>query len=391
MKKLVTLKDKIKLFLTKDFELPPTFLDNGEDRIPSMGQSGVWNYKYLPKLLDALNNFLNNIDLLDPQKQEFLHTEIDRIELLFNSTHSKLLAKDSEEFTHEFHLLLKNIESLVDFLHNDPFKFIFKDNNNYDFNHIVDLIQLNYFKDHDSFLDICNNIFNENNNDLRINALKKISHYSINFNLLDTNNQFALINELNTIFNNFLREKIKSEISFLNSEKRHQEENIKKEYIKLELSKNSELISAFGDQSKDIQTSIQMLYFAIFGVFLIILGSIFYKMNDTLNSSHDWDIRNLYFLSFILSLSALLTFLIKEKNSLMTKMNYFHKCHVELKALSSYVAGIDKNKVEQLKIDLAPIYFTAGETSSINNPSEPTLSNDQVTQLIDVLKESIKK
>lgn len=391
MKNLLPLKDKIKLLLTKDFDLPPTLLDNSEDRIPSMGQSGVWKYEYLPKLLDALNNFLNNIDILDPQKHDFLHTKIDQIELIFNSTHSKLLAKDFEKFTHEFDLLIKNVESLLDFLHNDPFKFLFNDNNHYDFNHIVDLIQINYFKGHDSFLDICNKIFNENNNDLRVNALKKISYYSINHSLSDINHQFSLINELNSIYNNFIKDQINSEVSSLNEKKRFHEENIKKEYIKIELSKNSELISAFGDQSKDLQTSIQILYFAIFGVFLIILGSIFYKMNDTLNSSHDWDIRNLYFLSFILSLSALLTFLIKEKNSLMTKMNYFHKCHVELKALSSYVAGIDKHKVEQLKIDLAPIYFTAGETSSINNPSEPTLSNNQVTQILDILKEGIKK
>lgn len=391
MKKLLPLKDKIKLLLTKDFDLPPTLLDSDEGRIPSTDQSGEWKYEYLPKLLDALNNFLNNIDILDPQKHDFLHTKIDQIELIFNSTHSKLLAKDFEKFTHEFDLLIKNVESLLDFLHNDPFKFLFNDNNHYDFNHIVDLIQINYFKGHDSFLDICNKIFNENNNDLKVNALKKISYYSINHNLSDINHQFSLINELNSIYNNFIKDKINSEVSFLNSEKRLHEENIKKEYIKIELSKNSELISAFGDQSKDLKTSIQILYFAIFGVFLVILGSLFYKMNDTLNSSHNWDIRNLYFLSFILYLSALLTFLIKEKNSLMTKMNYFHKCHVELKALSSYVAGIDKDKIEQLKLDLAPIYFTAGETSSINNPSEPTLGNDQVTQLLDILKEGIKK
>lgn len=392
MNKKINLKDTIDSFLSRDLELPKIFNEKTNEIFPSNNEPGDWKLNYIPKLKNALTNILDNFDLLSLAQQAKLQDMVKMVEIRLSKVHEAIINTSYNGFIYEFNLLKHDVDELISHLEKKPFRFEYNSSVEYDFNHIINLLKNIYFSGEESFTDITNKISNENSDNIRNIALKEISNFSTNSNLDENSNKIALVNRLNLIYNQFISTKLQAEQRNLSLERRAQEDRLKKEYFQLELTKNSELISAFGDQSKDIQTSIQILYFAIFGVFLLILGSIFYKMNDTLNTSHDWDIRNLYFLSFILSLSALLTFLIKEKNSLTTKRNYFHKCHVELKALSGYVAGIDKDKVEQLKIDLAPTYFTAGETGSLNsNNSEPTLTNDQVTQLIDLLKESLKK
>ena len=384
------LEYKIQSLFAEGLALTAHLIENSDERIPSMGEVGEWNYQYLPILVKYFNTIMDNIALLNSKNQDILYNRINEIESQYKMLGQTIVEQDRLACSQELSKLKEIINDLTP-LEDLPFTFEYQEDKEYKFMNIVTLIQNNYFTELGGFLNIVNKINREKSNTLNIKALKKISEYSVNSKLSNINDKLELVSDLHEIYHEFMLEKLHYENKNLWLEKKDHEERIKEEYFKLELTKNSELISAFGDQSKDTQTSIQILYFAIFGVFLLILGSIFFKMNDTLNSSQNWNITNLYFLSFILSLSALLTFLIKEKNNLTSKRDYFHKCHVELKALSSYVAGIDTDKVEQLKIDLAPIYFTAGETNNLNNASEPSLSKDQVTQLIDLLKESIKK
>ncbi|HCQ9656556.1 TPA: hypothetical protein OMQ23_003161, partial [Acinetobacter baumannii] len=100
----------------------------------------------------------------------------------------------------------------------------------------------------------------------------------------------------------------------------------------------------------------------------------------------------LYFLSLIISLTGLLAFLIKEKNSLTAQRDYFERCDTELNAFITYVSDFDPDEIKKLKFDLAKNYFIGGNAQiSKGTTQDQTLTPENMKQILDILKELSKK
>ncbi|MCW1490386.1 hypothetical protein OLN43_14105, partial [Acinetobacter baumannii] len=152
-------------------------------------------------------------------------------------------------------------------------------------------------------------------------------------------------------------------------------------------------ITAFKNKSETMKDYLHILYFLISLVFLSIITSVFVRMVTKHKIGSNFDISSfIYFISFIVSLTALLTFLIREKNNLSTQRDYFERCDTELRALTTYVVGLPQDKIDNLKIELAKQYFTAG-SNQINKGSNQdiSLTPENFKQVLDILKEVSKK
>lgn len=150
----------------------------------------------------------------------------------------------------------------------------------------------------------------------------------------------------------------------------------------MEKAKSGKIITAFKDRSKKAKDYIQILYFAITFLFLTIISSFIFRM--AMNTEFSTG-SFLYFLSFIIAVSGLLTFVIKEKNRLVDQSDHFEKCHTELEALTTYVVDLDPKRVEDLKIDLAYKYFTGGNNGNTSEKSEMNIPNETIKQFLDLL------
>ncbi|MDC4682131.1 hypothetical protein NQ804_18835, partial [Acinetobacter baumannii] len=69
------------------------------------------------------------------------------------------------------------------------------------------------------------------------------------------------------------------------------------------------------------------------------------------------------------------------------------RCQVELEALATYTAGFEKDQITNLKLELAPKYFTAGQNERTEDLTKDDLpvTNEQFKQILDFIKDLIKK
>ncbi|PNH14142.1 Uncharacterised protein [Klebsiella pneumoniae] len=189
------------------------------------------------------------------------------------------------------------------------------------------------------------------------------------------------------------KNKIKQEYDYLKTERIKFETDKDKALEEVELAKSKLIITAFKNKSETMKDYLHILYFLISLVFLSIITSVFVRMVTKHEIGSNFDISSfIYFISFIVSLTALLTFLIREKNNLSTQRDYFERCDTELRALTTYVVGLPQDKIDNLKIELAKQYFTAG-SNQINKGSNQdiSLTPENFKQVLDILKEVSKK
>jgi hypothetical protein len=178
--------------------------------------------------------------------------------------------------------------------------------------------------------------------------------------------------------------KINEEIKNLNKAKEEIELYKLNTLKEVENAKSGLIITAFEERSKNTSSYISILYFLIALLFLIIISSFIFRM--AINHNNEFHISSfIYFLSYIIAISGLLAFLIREKNRLVDQKDYFERCHTELRALTTYVVDIDPQKVEDLKLQLAHKYFTGGNNTQPSEKNEISIPDENIKQLIELL------
>lgn len=194
-------------------------------------------------------------------------------------------------------------------------------------------------------------------------------------------------NEIRSLYLDIEQDKLTDEVHNL-------DKNTKKIKEGLGLAENEELIKAFKIQADEYSKNIQNYTHIIIFVFITI--SLFILLKILINRLNFELYELVMFGSLIISLSALLTYLIQERRRLVNLQTYCIKCYLELSALPKYTADLEKEQIQKLKIDLASVYFkghindkklntSTNEITTINNALDTT------TKLLTNIKDIFKK
>lgn len=250
------------------------------------------------------------------------------------------------------------------------------------------IIYKNHLSSLESFLEEINK---ENNYTTKANILNKL----INFNNLEhtsnnTNQLYKIIFDIIQDYKNDIQDGIIISKIELNQEKNNIEQIKNKALEEIEKAKNSLIITAFKNKGESMNDYIGISYFLISLLFLLIIASLFFRLNTPIHEGFKLE-SFIYFISFITGISSLLAYLIKQNNRLVQQRDYFLRCHVELSALPTYVYDIEKTKIDSLKIELAQKYFTGGTGNETKTTPEVSLTNENIKQLFDIVKELTKK
>lgn len=157
---------------------------------------------------------------------------------------------------------------------------------------------------------------------------------------------------------------------------------------------NSDLLKGYDKETRRLGRKIIFLSFVIFVLFLTIIGLFIFKFKNLYNYFYEIPKSNIpnffenpwYLLSFftlIFSISALLTYLIKDRNRLIKLYDHFNLNWLELSAMPKYMAELSPDERKYLYITLAPTYFK-GFYPSKDAPSEiQKVDIDSISKFLD--------
>lgn len=337
------------------------------DRFPSMGQIGIWNYQIIPRVLKFVESCRIHHRFLSEDSLNKIETKIEEILSIYlelKNLNDKITPENVIQFStklEKLDSLSGNLEELVPTL--DP-DYILE--NDEDIIKIVDFISStidfdeNYYK---------TEILKISSSNLKQAALQNLILF---YNSVSAGiPEYRYIHNINSLILNELKKNIK---------KTELENN-----ISLEIAKNEYSIIEFKNKADQFATPIRILNILIYGAFLIMILIVFTKF---INQP---DLKDIYYsIPLFLVLSSFIAYLNKEKKTLSDQYHNYMKCHTELIALSTYIVGIDGAKSENLKIHLADKYFT-GYTQNDNNSITTPLNNENINQIISLLKDIQKK
>lgn len=154
---------------------------------------------------------------------------------------------------------------------------------------------------------------------------------------------------------------------------------------------NEKLQQVFGKKAEDLTPEIKDLHTKIITLFSLIISLIF-SMFLYIAFNHDFKIERFYilYLSIFLTLSAVLTYLIRERIRLVKYQHYCNISFLEIDALSTYTAQLnDTDKIEDLKIQLAYRYFQGPNGDSNQAVDEKDLSflSSKINELTNMVKD----
>ncbi|XZW38029.1 hypothetical protein ACT4WW_07465 [Acinetobacter baumannii] len=332
-----------------------------------------WKFEFIPKVSNLIEEIDKNKTSLDEKKLEMLNIYLDSlIENLKNIADVILTGNEvsydiSPKFINELYDLLNmgiifkykkieeefiydstlysNIKSL--YLEFDSSKII------YNFLHSNKNTNLNKVEILNSLEQIYFELVVNNS----LTAAKKLED-----KVLFEINQDSKINE----FNNY-KELLEDKLKKLNDIQDTIEEKIKKANEASLIGVNHELLKGYDSEVTKINKVCNRLSVYIIIIFLIIIGTMGFKLyliydyvfNN--NTSHLAHLKDHYILfsifTFILSLAALLTYLIKERSRLLKLHDHFNLTKLELIALPKYMGEFDSNSRIELYKTLAQNYF----------------------------------
>lgn len=127
-------------------------------------------------------------------------------------------------------------------------------------------------------------------------------------------------------------------------------------------------------------------------LFIIIIFFIVIKLGLTLFYYNEFTkIYNLIpFVSLIIACSALLTYLIKDRNRLIKLYTHYDMCHRELSTLPEYMRELDLDQRKKMYIDLSINYFRGGNLNNeatTNNKSEIETIKTSISDLAKIVSE----
>ncbi|MDC5430780.1 hypothetical protein NRA51_12585 [Acinetobacter baumannii] len=363
----------------------------GEERFPTQIQSGKWREEGLKSIKEIITTLTEYSVYYTPQFSEEVKIKLNEVIILYKKIIEVILIEDISNFSLYFNNIKSNISTIVETLLKPKFKDITQDEfKNDDFfkltPYIIALHKL------DSLGQLLTFISKESNKDLYY----KTTCILVDFNNLSYREKSEKISvlpaQITSIYQNYVEESSAQKKEELRMELSKVEQKRLQTIEEIERAKNSLIITAFKDKSDSVKDYINILYFMISLLFLVIIASLFFRLNIKPEEKFHL-LPFLYFVSYITAISSFLAFLIKEKNRLVAQSDYFNRCHVELSALPTYVYDLEKSEIENLKIELAHKYFTGGATNNENknNNQDLNISNENIKQMLEIIKEVSKK
>ncbi|MDX8154381.1 hypothetical protein SLJ62_02310 [Acinetobacter pittii] len=351
-------------------------------------------------LIEALNRTLRMNSFIQKIANFLPYVQLKHIILTLHAILSKLPLDDdnlNEEkirtYISEFHSISNELSRLtnVDFQ-----SYYYDKKTEADLKNLLDAIE-DYFKTYEidfpsNIKELAIKVFNHELVDDKVHE-KIINDLVKVFNLSKTNldESAALLKELYLS----LRE---TDLDLQANKFSHQVNEHTKEYKEarenLGLKENSGLIDIFKNDSENYTWPIRFYTVSIVSVFF----GICYFINDKIvhfEKNQDWHLY-LFFSTVILTLSGLLTFLIRERSRLIALQTYCKKYHLELTALPNYLAELSPEQARELRIELAKIYFKGYDDNAKTDGRESNISQlsstlDQVVKSISEIKNILSK
>lgn len=273
-----------------------------------------------------------------------------------------------------------------------------------DFLKLLDLLEANYGiyfnDDNENFIDKTGLL---NSEDVR---LKLIEFYNIirNSHFRSEQSSLSTVATGYVDYFNFLiacsntKNEIKTELEKLENQRQQKLQeiaNLEQKAIDVNYSissqSNTRIQEVFGSEAEKLEPKIFKLNENITTLFALMLGLLI-SVALLIAINHDIKIERFYivYLSTLLVLSAFLTYLIKERTRLIKYQHYCNISFLEIKALSDYTAQLDnKDKIEDLKIQLAYRYFQGPNSQSNPSTDEQDLNvvSSKLNELINMVKD----
>ncbi|MGU3289110.1 hypothetical protein ACLBWM_05750 [Acinetobacter radioresistens] len=335
----------------------------GEEYIPSRGQRYTWQHCIVANTEYYIKNIQENINLLSSQSLNFIYFNLVEIKNKLNT--ALFYLNECEEHNQEkVSSVLEDTQQFID--HNNSLN-----NLSYEFNDSISAQDIDY-------------LYNKLNNELKnFDANYVIHNYITDEVIKDRDTRNDILSKLVEINNLLLKpkdyatgrhiERIISQIENMILNNRQIEENIKEvkeiaqqvSEIEKQFKKNSsievnyKLLNGYSIETKNLLNKIESIHKIIILIFIGIISILTFKfiliifLNDFFK---DW-FNFFSFITLILTLSALLTYFIKERSRLIKLYDYYNLSKLELSALPDYMNELDRQQRNDLYISLAPNYF----------------------------------
>ncbi|MBP2603661.1 hypothetical protein [Acinetobacter calcoaceticus] len=162
---------------------------------------------------------------------------------------------------------------------------------------------------------------------------------------------------------------------------------------KIGLIEDQKLIFAHQNFSKNQDSPVCKLSWAINCIFIFIIGSLIALFCYFTISKIELNWRYyIFYLSIYITLTGYLTYLIKERVRLLNIKSYCDKTWLEITALSYYMAEFKPDEVVKLKMQLADKYFAGPNIESSNiKELSPELTTSLIMELLKSGKDQASK
>lgn len=342
-----------------------------EDSTPTSGQSGEWNYNIKRLVKEYIDNFYKKSNFYRLEDLGFVLNFLEKLQSELKETLFALTNSTGDNYQ----LVNSKLEAVKNTVSNpfdlDSLKFQYKEEFNQD--EILSLYEniKRYLQDFDINEEVYNFINNTEDSDKKVYLLKSlIDLYNLqleNSNYLSGRKTEKLMQEIEKLIQPSNREKVTQLVNETNEMVVHVKEN-------LGLSKNEKLLMIFNNEAKELGEKIDDLNAIIIGILsLLVIGF----LTMILNSIFPADLKHyLFYVSLLVVISALLTYLIKDRLRLIEFQNYCKRMYMEITALPDYMATLTPEQQEALRISLSSNYFTGNLFTS--NPSQVKDMSDSV-------------
>ncbi|MGN5764411.1 hypothetical protein ACNQO6_08660 [Acinetobacter calcoaceticus] len=203
----------------------------------------------------------------------------------------------------------------------------------------------------------------------------------------------------------------KDQIIYSIAEQFTQQENIKKaneivqnientaQNINISISErnNKEILKAFEDEASELKNEIENLNYIIIILFCIIILTLF--MKGVLAIIFEYAFRDIYnifiFITIIISMTGLLTYVIKERARNVKLYDFYKQRYLELNALPEFISELTSEERRELIKELARTYFNGKKEiqnidTTDNKMSEISKYTEELKKLADNIKGLIK-
>lgn len=151
---------------------------------------------------------------------------------------------------------------------------------------------------------------------------------------------------------------------------------------------NNKITYTFDSETKKISSLITRYSGTIISLFLLIISLIACKVFKFDKNIDPYFI--FCFFSLIISISALLTYLIRERKRLTTLHDHYKRTHLELEALPDYMFELSEKQRQELVTNLAKNYFTGLSNDNKSNQSSESDNSSEAVTYLKILSDNIK-